>query len=283
MKLGTVPSLIVVPDGEDELRYRVETAARLGLTVLGVFLRPEMRDAGYLESVAELAAKRGIELRYGTGGNFYLAGDAARAEVERVAEALLFAARHLGIRSSSLASGPMLTHHRFAAGPPLDERKAAVAGNLGALADAVASAGITLALENHTDWRGHEVVDVVKRANRPNLKLQLDTGNAFAVFEDPVDCARAMAPLVVSVHLKDLRVTPFATGEVEGTRAVSVPLGEGHVDNVAICGILQEWSPDPANLPLMIEPFYIPRGADVTDFLERSVVWAKEQLAAYLG
>jgi sugar phosphate isomerase/epimerase len=176
----------------------------------------------------------------------------------------------------------MLTHHRFADGPPLEERKAAIARNLGELADAVAPDGFTLAVENHCDWRGHEIVDVVKAANRPNLKMQLDTGNAFSVFEDPVECARMMAPWVVSVHLKDIRVTPFATGEVQGIRGVSVPLGEGHVDNAAICDILQQHAPNPSSIPLLIEPFYIPRGADVTAFFETSVAWAKRALSAYL-
>ncbi len=283
MKLGSVPGLIVVPEGQDPWLYRVDKAADAGLSALNVFLPPGQHDAGYLESVAERAAKRGVELRFGAGANFYLSGAEARAEVDKIAELLVFAARHLGIRYSSLASGPMLTHTRFVDGPPLDERKAAVAGNLAALADAVASSGVTLALENHCDWRGYEVVDIVTRANKPNLKLQLDTGNAFSVFEEPVDCARVMAPHVVSVHLKDIRVTPFATGEVEGIRGVSVPLGEGHVDNLTICGILREKSPDPKSMPLIIEHFYMPKGANPTEFFDKSVAWAKKNLAAYLN
>ena len=283
MKLGTVPGLIVVPDGEDQLTYRINKAAEVGLTSLGVFLEPDPSQAAYLEGVAELAAKRGIELRGGTGGNFYLSGLEAQVEIDRVAASLEFLARHLGVHYSSLASGPMQTHHRFAPGPPLEERKAAIARNLGSLADRLAPIGFTLALENHCDWRGHEIVEIVHAANRPNLKMQLDTGNAFSVFEDPVECARAMAPWVVSVHLKDLHVTPFSFGEVRGTRGVSVPLGEGHVDNAAICAILQAESDHPEGIPLMIEPFYIPPGADVTAFFNTSVDWAKRNLREYLN
>src|SRR5262245_37280091 len=102
----------------------------MGLTAMNVFVGQDQRDPRYLESVAELAAKRGVELRGGTGGNFYLGGDDARAEVERVASSLRTMARHLGVRYSSLASGPMLTHHRFADGPSLEERKTAIARNL---------------------------------------------------------------------------------------------------------------------------------------------------------
>jgi sugar phosphate isomerase/epimerase len=200
VKLGSVPNLIVVPEGEDQLKYRVEKSAQVGLSCMGVFVRPEMMDAAYLESVAELAEERGIELRGGGGGNFYLEGDEARAEVERVAERLTFLARHLGIRYSSLASGPMLTHHRFADGAPLERRKATLSKNLAALADAVA-----------------------------------------------------------------------------------VPLGEGHVDNVAICEILAKEAPDPKSIALIIEPFYVPDGADVNAFFETSVAWAKKHLARFLS
>jgi sugar phosphate isomerase/epimerase len=282
LKLGTVPGLVVVPEGEDQLKYRIEKVAAMGLTAMNVFVVQDKLDPSYLESVAELAAKRGVELRGGTGGNFYLSGDEARAEVERVAGTLRTMARHLGVRYSSLASGPMRTHHRFADGPPLEERKAAIAQNVGMLADAVAADSFTIAVENHCDWRGHEVVDIVKAANRPNLKMQLDTGNAFSVFEDPVECARVMAPWVVSVHLKDIRVTPFSYDEVQGIQGVSVPLGEGHVDNATICGILRQHCPNLPSIPLLIEPFYIPRGADVTAFFETSVAWAKRELRAYL-
>jgi sugar phosphate isomerase/epimerase len=277
-----VPGLVVVPDGEDQLTYRIEKVAAMGLSALNVFVVQDQPDPSYLERAAELAAKRGVELRGGTGGNFYLGGDEARSEVERVAGMLRVLARHAGVRYSSLASGPMRTHHRFVDGPPLAERKARVAENVAALADAVAPDNFTIAIENHCDWRGHEIVDIVKQANRPNLKMQLDTGNAFSVFEDPVECARVMAPWVVSVHLKDIRVIPYSYDEVQGIRGVSVPLGEGHVDNAAICGILQQHAPNPSSIPLLLEPFYVPRGADVTAFFETSVAWAKENLAAFL-
>jgi len=284
MKLGSVPGLVTIPEGADPIAARIEKVAKHGLQVLGVFLRPEMRDAANLERAAELAHKRGVELRLGTGGSFYLEGDDARAEAERVAENVNFAARHLGIRFSSVAASPM-SMHRWAPGLPLDERKRRASATLARLADAVAGAGVTLGLENHCDWRGHEVVEIVKGANRPNLKMQIDTGNAFSVFEEPVDCARAMAPWVVSCHLKDLHVTPFNFEKdgCRGTRAVSVPLGEGHVDNVEICRILKQQAPDPDSISLIIEPFYMEPDADVDVFFTRSVAWAKKHLAEFLS
>lgn len=282
MKLGAVSGLIVVPAGEEPDTYRIERAAALGLTVLGVNFRDTWQDRDHLRRVSDLAQAKGVELRLGAGGNFYLEGAAAAAEIAQVAERLLTIARHTTIRFSSIVAGPMLETHRFTPGRPLAERLALVAHNLGQLADAVASAGLMLGLENHCDYRGHEIASIIEQANRPNLRVQLDTGNAFSVFEEPVECARVLAPYVVSCHLKDIHVTPFAPAPCRGTRAVTAPLGQGHVDNVACCRLLQDHAPDPATIGLMIEPFYLPEDGDLDGFLTTSIAWARQHLAPFL-
>jgi sugar phosphate isomerase/epimerase len=283
MKLGTVSNLITVPEGTDPILGRIERAADLGLSVLGITLRDTWQDHDYLRRVSGLAQSRGIELRIGAGGNFYLQGPEGEAEMARVAEMLLAIARHTNIRFASTPAGPMLTTHRFTSGPPLPERLSLLALNLGALADAVAGVGFTVCLENHCDYRGHEIATIITEANRPNLRVQIDTGNAFSVFEDPIDCARALAPYTVSCHLKDIHVTPFASAPCRGSRAVAVPLGEGHVDNAAICQILQDQAPDPASLALMCEPFYLPDDADPDQFLATSITWSRIHLAPFLA
>ena len=282
MKLGTVSGLIALPEGADPVPHRIERAADLGLSALGVTFRDTWQDRDYLRRAGDLARDRGIELRLGAGGNFYLEGPEGEAEIARVAEMLLAVARHTGSRFASVPAGPMLTTHRWTPGPPLPQRLSLLARTLGALADAVADAGFVVGLENHCDYRGHEIAAIVAEADRPNLRVQIDTGNAFSVFEDPVDCARALAPYVVSCHLKDIHVTPFAPAPCRGTRAVAVPLGEGHVDNAAICRILQDRAPDPAGIALLCEPFYLPDDADPDQFLATSLAWARAHLAPFL-
>jgi sugar phosphate isomerase/epimerase len=120
------------------------------------------------------------------------------------------------------------------------------------------------------------------QADRPNVRAQLDTGNAFTVFEEPVECARALAPWTVSVHLKDVKVTPLAPAPWRGSRAESAPLGGGQVDNVTICALLQEQAPDPANLPLLLEPLSLGPEDDHDAFLRTSVEWARIQLGRFL-
>lgn len=288
MKLGLVPGLIAIPEGADPIIARVEKSAQKGLNCMGVFLRPEMRDAANLERAAELARSKGVELRMGTGGNLYAEGDEMKKEVDRVADSVNFAAKHLGIRFSSVAPMPM-SMHRWAPGLPLDERKRRASATLALLADAVAPSGVTLGLENHCDWRGHECVEMIERANKPNLKAQIDTGNAFTVFEEPVDCAKAMAKYVASFHLKDVKVTPFVFSQpgdenvARGIRGVGVPLGDGDVDNVEICRIVQTIAPNPEAITLIVEPLYLDPGTDVDAYADRSIAWARKHLAEFLN
>ena len=54
------------------------------------------------------------------------------------------------------------------------------------LAAVAAEEGVTLALENHADDRGHEVADVVVGVRSPGLGVRLDTANPYAVIEEPV-------------------------------------------------------------------------------------------------
>lgn len=283
MRLGSVSNLIPVPDGEDPILSRINGAAQLGLSALSVNFPVELPDQSYLEQVRAGADERGIELRLGsTGVNFYLEGAEGETQRTRAAERLRTISRHTGIRFSALQAGPMLETHRWVPGQPIPDRLARLAHTMGAFADAVRDTGIMLGLENHCDYRGHEIASIITRADRPNLRVQLDTGNAFSVFEDPVDCAVALAPFVVSVHLKDIHVTPFAPPPCRGARGVAVPLGEGHVDNLAICQILQKLAPDPTNLPLLFEPFYLD-DADPAAFMQTSLTWARKHLTPYLN
>jgi sugar phosphate isomerase/epimerase len=278
MKLGSVGGLITTAPGVDPNIGKIDRAVELGMTVISIGFR-ENNDPDYMKRVGEHAAKKGIELRTGGGGTFGSANPEERkAAIERNTESLLAMKKYAGISFSSLANGPM-SHNRWTPVPPMDERIDIIADSLGQLADAVKSAGITLGLENHCDYRGWECAAMLAKANRPNLWAQIDTGNAFTVFEEPVDCAKAMAKWVVSVHLKDIKVTPLLQGKSVGE---TVPLGEGMVDNAAICQILLEQSPDPKTIALLNEPLAMPAEADRDAFLKTSLDWCRKYLAKYI-
>jgi len=281
MKLGSTSGLVTIAADADPIIGRIEKAKELGLSVISVGFRENL-DPGYKKSVADAAAKHGIELRLGGGGRWGSANPEERKEdIAKTVEHLLEVNRNTGIVFSSLANQPM-SHNRWTADPPMNERIGIIAESLGAVADGVRSAGIVLGLENHCDYRGWECAEMLEKANRPNLKAQLDTGNAFTVFEEPVDCAKALAKWTVSVHLKDIKVTPLAGAPFRCSRADNAALGEGMVDNYTICKILQQESPEPDTLALLVEPLSLAPEDDRDVFLNTSIAWCRKALAEFL-
>jgi sugar phosphate isomerase/epimerase len=95
-------------------------------------------------------------------------------------------------------------------------------------------AGVNLTVENHQDLASEELLWLCESIGSQRFGITLDTGNALATAEEPVDFARRVAPYVKNVHLKDYQVYMSS----EGYRLVRCPLGQGVVDFQAIFGIL---------------------------------------------
>jgi sugar phosphate isomerase/epimerase len=87
-----------------------------------------------------------------------------------------------------------------------------------------ADAGLTIAIEDHQDFGSEELVAMAEDAGS-NVGITLDTGNPFAVGEDPVAFAARAAHRIRHVHLKDYRGV-FTN---EGYRLVRCAIGEGAV------------------------------------------------------
>jgi sugar phosphate isomerase/epimerase len=94
-------------------------------------------------------------------------------------------------------------------------------------------AGLAVGLENHQDFGSEELLAIADAAG-DHVGLVLDTGNPFAVGEDPVACATRAAARIRHVHLKDYRAqfTP------DGVRLVRCPIGDGCVPLTAIGAVL---------------------------------------------
>jgi sugar phosphate isomerase/epimerase len=87
-----------------------------------------------------------------------------------------------------------------------------------------ADAGLQVAIENHQDFASDELMAFAEEAG-PNVGIALDTGNAFAVAEDPVAFAKRVVPRIKHVHLKDY-VSQFTP---EGFRLIRCAIGDGCV------------------------------------------------------
>jgi sugar phosphate isomerase/epimerase len=93
-------------------------------------------------------------------------------------------------------------------------------------APVVARHGILLAVENHKDWRAHELLDVLDRIGNDHVGVCLDTGNSIALLEDPMDVIEALAPRAFTTHFKDMAVEPYP----DGFRLAEVLFGDGILD-----------------------------------------------------
>jgi hypothetical protein len=94
---------------------------------------------------------------------------------------------------------------------------------------------LILAIENHQDLGSEELVTIAEEAGE-NVGVVLDTGNPFAVGEDPVAFTRRAAPRIRHVHLKDY-VAQF-TGE--GYRLLRCAIGDGCVPLKEMAAVLEQ-------------------------------------------
>ena len=120
-----------------------------------------------------------------------------------------------------------------------------------------------LAIENHKDWRIDQMLDILRRTGSEYVGVCIDTGNSFALLEDPMEVVEAYAPYAFSAHLKDM-----AVGEYEdGFLLADVPLGQGLLDLPRIVHILNKAMPeiqfslemstrDPLKVPCLTEKYW---------------------------
>ena len=129
---------------------------------------------------------------------------------------------------------PVLEGARASWGPRWDEMIGHARATLARESSRVADAGLILAIEDHQDVGSEELVALAEELG-PHVGITFDTGNPFAVGEDPVAFARRAAARIRHVHLKDY-VAQFTT---EGYRLVRCAIGEGCVPFADIADVLR--------------------------------------------
>lgn len=103
--------------------------------------------------------------------------------------------------------------------------------------------GIPLAFENHQDLTTEELLTLIEMIGSEWVGICLDTGNSLALLDDPLEAAKALGPLVKSVHFKDYKLAAHPDGFV----MVGCALGEGAMDLDGILDVLVQDAPE-ANL-----------------------------------
>ncbi len=85
---------------------------------------------------------------------------------------------------------------------------------------------VRFAVENHKCERLDERLALYKHLNCDWIGACVDTGNSFALLDDPYDVVEALAPCAFTVHLKDQAVLEYEDGFLLG----DIPLGQGCFD-----------------------------------------------------
>jgi 3-oxoisoapionate decarboxylase len=100
-------------------------------------------------------------------------------------------------------------------------------------------AGVRMAVENHIDFTGDEMVEMIEAVGSPNFGINFDTGNFLRLLDDPVKGMQKLAPYTFATHIKDLKINPRAAPD-DWYFFSSVPVGDGLIDNVALARMLRD-------------------------------------------
>jgi sugar phosphate isomerase/epimerase len=199
-----------------------DLAASLGLKGISLSLNnPQYRHLGGRETwrmdrLRDHLQGLGFSLEVDTSGT----GPAHMAEVLQVAH-------RMGATS-------LRTYTRHGGTP--SEMMAATTRDLAEVAPLAANLDIVIVLENHEDFTGPELAQIVETVDHPNLKILFDYGNSQMVLEDPEAALTAVLPHVHSVHFKD---HVMVSAEVAGQLTVAgVPIGEGFLPLERLTGRL---------------------------------------------
>jgi 3-oxoisoapionate decarboxylase len=215
------------PDAPLGLMGLMDAAVELGLS--GVEAPLPAADESAIDSWASALRERGLAFVADLPGSL-------DAEPAAICAWLELAAK-LGASVMRATLSTLLCGDRRPMAGGWDAHLAARAQRLRQVLPHAEALGVCIAIENHQDATSHDLVRLAEMVGHsPAYGVTLDTGNALAVAEDPVEFARRVAPFVRHVHLKDytLHLAP------EGFRLVRCAAGDGVIDFPAILTVLGE-------------------------------------------
>ncbi|MBI2192979.1 MAG: sugar phosphate isomerase/epimerase [Planctomycetes bacterium] len=150
-------------------------------------------------------------------------------------------AKALGAKSvRTVLSGILEGDRRKPPGPEWPAHLERLVGELKEVKAQAEDLGVSIALENHQDATSDDLVGMCQAAGSPMVGVTLDTGNALAVGEDPIEYARRVAPYLKNVHLKDYWIYETESGY----RLVRCPFGEGVVPFAELFGLFDAQAPE---------------------------------------
>jgi sugar phosphate isomerase/epimerase len=99
---------------------------------------------------------------------------------------------------------------------------------------------LRLAIENHKDWRIHDLLGILHRISSEWIGSLVDTGNNISLLDDPMAVIEAFAPYAFATHVKDMAVEDYP----DGFLLSEVNLGDGFLDMSPILETLTRAHPE---------------------------------------
>ncbi|MDA0921481.1 MAG: TIM barrel protein [Planctomycetota bacterium] len=161
-------------------------------------------------------------------------GDLARFEAE------IRTASEVGVQAVRTVVMPGRRYEQFKSLAEVREAEAKALRMLELAAPIVTKHRVKLAVENHKDQRIDERLALYKHLSCEFIGATIDTGNSFALLDDPYGAIKALAPYAFTVHFKDQALREYEHGFL----LADIPLGQGSFDMKRIAAILKRAKPD---------------------------------------
>jgi sugar phosphate isomerase/epimerase len=230
-----------IEDGDITLERVVEEAAGLGAECLQLNLHhARERDLDSLHALGERA--RGLGVRVLASGDFLgegRNGDKPEVGLGRI-EGWLSRAVALGSPVLRVVSG-FYRAELFGRPDLIEVERRYVVEVLRRAAPLAVDDGVTLLLENHSDFTASEYRSIVEAVGADRVGVFLDLVNPIAALDDPVPVVEALAPLARAGHVKDYVFRSLPTDDGYHRRGFEVLYrypGEGVADLAALTAAL---------------------------------------------
>lgn len=203
-----------------------------GVSIESCFV-PQKDDAGYLNSVKQRLDDYGFDRVWAWGHPDGLEGGKNESEYDEMIRTFKHA-EQLGAKVMRVVGSSLM--FRFEDHQEQIKRLVAMFKKALKVAE---EHDIKMAIENHIDFTGAEILQLLEEVDSPYFGLNFDTGNFARLLDDPVKAMEKLAPHTLATHIKDLKINPQASVD-DWYFFSTAPVGDGFIDNLALARLLKK-------------------------------------------
>jgi sugar phosphate isomerase/epimerase len=203
-----------------------------GVSIESCFVQ-QKDDQGYLASVKDRLDDFQLDRVWAWGHPDGLEGGTNRQEFQEMLRTFKHA-EQIGAKVMRVVGSSLM--FRF------EDHQEQIKRLVGMFREAIAVAkdhNLKMAIENHIDFTGVEILQLLEEVDSPYLGLNFDTGNFARLLDDPIKAMEKLAPFTLATHIKDLKINKEAAVD-EWYFLSTVPVGDGFIDNLALARMLHK-------------------------------------------